>query len=533
MGWVRNGKFFAMRPGEKTDVPQAKRAIGIEGDEEFFSEYMNQILEEAHRVDYILGSATDLTLGNANVKWNGSVFKDENDVDVVFASGDRIAIVSFDGGSVTFTTDNLHFDMEPDTEIDLTSIAFTLSGDGCRGRLNFVNASQGSIILSGANSFLDIRHDSASQAISKNGQDVLENGRLSDKDFAQNLFYNAHPDANQRGDQPTVGNSVYAMDGWIHNKTGAMVSTFQVSADGPTFAQSGVAVKKCIDLTTTTIDASIAAGDYCAISQPVEGHNIISCAGGFATLGFWVKSPVTGIHCVSFRNQGSGAGTFASPFVPDRSYIKEYTIAAINTWEFQVFTIPVDDSSGTWNYDTGMGLAVTWTLAAGTTWQTTSETWATGNFLATSNQVNAVGVVGSFKVGIPNLLAGEEWQRFRNSNSDEMYRYFSKTYPANIKPGSPAQTLTSTVSFPVSTAHFYDIMTFEFKEKRTTPIATFYNPSTGAVGSFYDISASVTRGVPAIYTSSTNNISIYSSSSTLAVNNIHGVHATFDAAIYI
>jgi len=437
MSWVRNGKFFAIRPGEKIDVPQAKRYIGVDGDEEFFNQYFNQIVEEAQRVDYILGSAADLTLGAANVKWNGSVFKDEDDVTVTFASGDRIAIVSFDGGSVTFTTDNLHFDMEPDTEIDLTGILFTLSSDGCRGRLNFINAGASSILLTGSQSILDIRHDGGETAVSTNGQDVIINGTTVKSIEYDNIFMNSAALIAQRGTSfPSIANSVYGPDGFIHNKSGAMVGTFQQTADGPTVAESGAKVVNCVDLTTTTIDASIAAGDYCAISQPIEGSNILDIAGGFAVIGFWVSSPVTGTHCVAFRNQGSGAGTFASPYVPDRSYIKEYTIDTINTWEFKTFTIPIDDSSGTWDYSNGMGLCVTWTLAAGTTYQTTAETWATGNFLATANQVNVVGIVGAFKIAIPNMIKGQNYNNWVSKDESGLFRLYEKSYDINTVPGT-------------------------------------------------------------------------------------------------
>lgn len=422
------GKNWGVLAASREAIPVAKQSLGAEGGEELFAHYFNQAIFQIGQ-DYVLGTASDVGFGEANIYYDSptKTFIDEDSSPVTFASGDRITVLGINdlANELLFTANNLHFQQHPQESIDLTTYDFKITGTGCTGNLNFINCRNSSIILEGSENFLSINADLA-QAILKNGQDVIENGKLSDKDFAQNLLFNAHPDVNQRGDQPTVGNSVYAADGWIHNKAGAMVSTFQVSADGPTFAQSGVAVKKCIDLTTTTTDTSLAIGDYCAISQPVEGYNILSCAGGFATLGFWVKSPVTGIHCVSFRNQGLGAGTFASPFVPDRSYIKEYTILAANTWEFQVFTVPVDDSSGTWNYDTGMGLAVTWTLAAGTTWQTTAETWQVGNFLATSNQVNVVGVVGSFKIGIPNLLTGQEWQRYISRQDEKTFSYFLK-----------------------------------------------------------------------------------------------------------
>ena len=46
-------------------------------------------------------------------------------------------------------------------------------------------------------------------------------------------------------------------------------------------------------------------------------------------------------------------------------------------------------SAGTWNYTNGVGLTITFVSASGTDFHTTADTWQTGNFVATSNQVNA------------------------------------------------------------------------------------------------------------------------------------------------
>lgn len=492
---MRSGKesYFGLLESKREPLPLAdEQANGFDASEKPSHLKFNQALYQI-QADWILGTVADRVLNKCNLIYDSTTksFLDSTDSPVVLTNA-RIIIKSIDdlANEMLFTDSGIEFEMAPGDSIDLTTYNFKITGSGCRGNLNFTNAGGLSIVLEGSNNLIDIVHDNAGQAILKNGQDAIENGKIADKDAGRNLFFNAHPDVNQRGNQPAVPNSAYAMDGWIHNKSGAMVSTFQVTADGPTFAQAGVAVKKCIDLTTTTADTSIAAGDYCSISQPVEGYNILSCAGGFATLGFWVKSPVTGIHCVAFRNQGSGAGTFASPYVPDRSYVKEYTIAAANTWEFQVFTVPVDDSSGTWDYSNGMGLAVTWTLAAGTTYQTTAETWATGNFLATANQVNVVGVIGSFKVAIPKLLAGQEWQRFMHYKDE----YYLTWYDSG---GNVAQQTYPTSLGVASTSSLYRSMFIEYKkEMRTTPVVSI-TPSaawTGAAVNYSDTKKFIVEG---------------------------------------
>jgi hypothetical protein len=130
----------------------------------------------------------------------------------------------------------------------------------------------------------------------------------------------------------------------------------------------------------TTVDSSIAAGDYAFISQKIEGYNVRDLIGTTFTVSFWVKSPKTGVHCVSFSNSGQ-----------NRSYIKEYTIAAVNTWEYKTVTVTGGlITAGTWNWTNGEGLEVGFSLATGSTYQTTSDAWQTGDLLGTASQVNVM-----------------------------------------------------------------------------------------------------------------------------------------------
>jgi hypothetical protein len=108
-----------------------------------------------------------------------------------------------------------------------------------------------------------------------------------------------------------------------------------------------------------------------------------------------VKGTKTGIHCVSIRN---GAG--------NRSYVAEYTIDSTNTWEYKTITIPVD-TTGTWLYDTGKGVWLAFTLINGSTRQTSADTWTAGDYVSTSNQVNALdSTSNTFKLALVQLEAG-------------------------------------------------------------------------------------------------------------------------------
>ena len=186
--------------------------------------------------------------------------------------------------------------------------------------------------------------------------------------------------------------------GVSHYHDGA-VSVFK-TADAPTPAQANLFTQHCLHFAVTTADAAIGAEQYYVVYQNIEGYNAASFGFGqagtrYVTLSFWVKSSLTGVHCVSITNS---AGS--------RSYVAEYTVSVADTWEKKTITIPVD-TSGTWLYDSGIGLQVRFALAAGSTYQTTASTWAAGNFLATSSQVNLLGSTAyNFKIALVQLEAG-------------------------------------------------------------------------------------------------------------------------------
>ena len=116
-----------------------------------------------------------------------------------------------------------------------------------------------------------------------------------------------------------------------------------------------------------------------AITQNMEGYDIYPAVGKSLTLSFWVKAKKTGVYCCGFVNSGV-----------DRSMVKEYTINVADTWEKKTVTFVMNASGGTWVYNFGLGLRVYFTLATGSTYQTTKDAWQTGYYFGTSSQVNAL-----------------------------------------------------------------------------------------------------------------------------------------------
>ena len=229
---------------------------------------------------------------------------------------------------------------------------------------NFQNASSAT-----ANMVTD-----ASGNVSFGGDATITGSLVPSSSFLRNRIINGDMRVYQRNAVATI-NGQYSVDRWRYaiNSTGtAQTTQSQVSPAG--FTES-------ILFDVVTADTSIGASELAALFQCIEGYNISDLYWGAVgaksvTLSFWVYSTTTGTFCVSFRN---GSYTL--------SYIAEYTINAINTWEYKTITVP-GPTTGTWDTTNGEGLSVIFTFAIGTTYQTTANAWTIGNFLGTSSQVN-------------------------------------------------------------------------------------------------------------------------------------------------
>lgn len=191
----------------------------------------------------------------------------------------------------------------------------------------------------------------------------------------QNAIINGEMRLSQRGTSfAAIADDAYSLDRWRYNKNGTMVHTItQDTTDSPSSTEFTYNLK----IDCTTLDGVIGAGDYCYITQHIEGWNFRPYWNKTFVLKFWVKSShKTGTFCVSFINGDS-----------DRSYIDEYTITAQDTWEQKTITV-THDSTGNWEEGNNTGLAVNFILACGTTYHGSADAWQAGEKLATSNQVN-------------------------------------------------------------------------------------------------------------------------------------------------
>jgi hypothetical protein len=205
--------------------------------------------------------------------------------------------------------------------------------------------------------------------------------------------------------------------------------------------------------TTTAADSSLAAAQYSQIRQAIEGYNAADLNWGTANaksvnVSFWVRSSLTGTFAGSLRNASGG-----------RSYVFTYSISVADTWEQKSIAI-AGDTSGTWETTNSVGIYLTFDLGTGSTYQTTANAWASGNYWATSGAVPVISTLNAtwYVTGV-QLEAGSTASPFEyRSYGTELqlcYRYFRKTLgTVNTEPtlyafGSNAQVVGQSWIYPV------------------------------------------------------------------------------------
>jgi hypothetical protein len=262
----------------------------------------------------------------------------------------------------------------------------------------------------------------------------------------KNRIINGKMDIAQRGTSfPAIGAGTYMLDRWRSstNATSAVITASQQS-DVP----SSNEFQNSLRLAVTTADTTIASTEQVNIQQRIEGYNVRDLIGKTFALSFWVRSTKTGTHCVYFQNNGQ-----------DRTFVVEYTVSASNTWESKTVTVSGGlITAGTWDWTTGTGLIVGWTLAAGSTVQTTAGAWQTGTFLATSSQVNCLDSTANiFAITGVQLERGAVDTPFEHrpfgAELALAQRYYYRQDAATSRAGNGQSTSTTSarilVSFPI------------------------------------------------------------------------------------
>lgn len=180
---------------------------------------------------------------------------------------------------------------------------------------------------------------------------------------------------------PSTSGNTYCVDRWTWGVTQASKLTAQQSSTAPSGFTKSL-------LVTSSSAYSVASGDVFGLFQRIEGLNVADLAWGTASattvaLSFLVRSSLTGTFGGSLQN---GTATRSYPFT--------FTINSANTWEQKTVTI-AGDTSGTWATDNGVGLQLTFSMGAGSTYSGTADAWASGNYYSATGATSVVGTNGA------------------------------------------------------------------------------------------------------------------------------------------
>lgn len=230
----------------------------------------------------------------------------------------------------------------------------------------------------------------------------------------KNLIFNGNFDIWQRGTSFTAING-YSADRFGHYKAGSMAVDGSQQTDVP--SSSPVYSAFSLRHRVSTAQATLATGDISYIRYCIEGYHLRLLYNNPFTLTFWVKATVIGTYCVAFKNSAN-----------NYCYIDEFVVNASSTWEKKTIVVPAWPG-GTWDYTSGIGLKINWVLASGASFQTTAKSWQTGNFYATSKQVNAVAAANNdFLLSQVQLEPGVISTEFENRSYDEELRFCHRYY---------------------------------------------------------------------------------------------------------
>ena len=189
-----------------------------------------------------------------------------------------------------------------------------------------------------------------------------------------------------RVDQRNAGASVsattssWSVDRWQAYASQTSKYTIQQSSTVPSGFNTSV-------LVTSSSAYSVTSTDIFFLRQIIEGYNIADLGFGTAgaktfTLSFWVRSSLTGTFGGSLTNDSN------------RAYPFTYTISSANTWEQKTITLTAD-TSGTWGSTNTAGLAVIFSLGAGSTREGTAGAWTGTNYYGATGETSVVGTNGA------------------------------------------------------------------------------------------------------------------------------------------
>ena len=272
-----------------------------------------------------------------------------------------------------------------------------------------------------------------------------------DASIMKNRIINGAMVVSQRNGTSSVtpANADYTLDRFQYIASQASKITIQQNAGSATLP---VGFTNYLGATSSSA-YSIAAGDYFAILQTIEGFNIADLGWGTAsaktvTLSFQVYSSLTGTFGGSIRNSAA-----------NRSYPYTYSIPVANTWTTVSVTI-AGDTSGTWGIGNGAGLVLGFGLGVGSTYSGTAGSWAATNYVSATGATSVVGTSGAtfyitgVQLEVGSSATGFEYVNYQTSLANCQRYYYNHVKGTTLYVGMgdfyvPAQADVG-INFPVT-----------------------------------------------------------------------------------
>jgi len=341
--------------------------------------------------------------------------------------------------------------------------------------------------------------------------------------FRKNKIYNGswRFDQEKEGALYTAGALVQTVDGWTASLIGTGVFKVRRLVD-PDFPS-----QYCLEVTCTTIDAAIAAGDYYILKHAIEGYDVADLRTGTATakqitISFDMKFSVAGVYGIAIQNSAT-----------NRSYVGTVTQNVANTRESKTVTLTLD-TAGTWLYTNGIGLQLSFCLAGGSGFQAAAANiWGAGAFYTVATQANFMSNVANIGyIGRIQLEKGIVATEFEEISYGEELRRIERYYRKTFNPGQAIGQATgvnggalfSDYAFAVSAgciANWRGTM-------RADPTVTTYNPISANANWRDTVNIADTNRN--IILSSMNNVVIQADTST-ASGVMYYIHATANARL--
>jgi hypothetical protein len=236
---------------------------------------------------------------------------------------------------------------------------------------------------------------------------------------------------------PNIATGTKAVDRWGVSTAGSLKFSTQAVAGAVVVPATNYRISgNYLRCTLTTVQGSLAAGDFWQLSQKVEGIRARELYGDLHSVSLLVRSTVANLNfAVNLRDPGATT----------RSLCKLCTLGAANTWTLVTLPgLPIWDAGGTFGTGVGsVGYELGICLAAGSTFTPPSNnTWLTGNYIGALGMENFASkpVNSTFDVAFVQHEPGSQCTTLIDApfldNYRKCKRYYQKSYVYEVKTGS-------------------------------------------------------------------------------------------------